>query len=200
MANDWKLRGEYFESCTCDIVCPCIFLRPPTQTFCKAIIGWQIKEGYMGNTDLSDLNVGLWLYAPGLMTEGGWQVTLYIDERADDSQKEALQKIWGGEVGGHPAVLASLIGEIKGVHSAKIDIVYTNQAKTMTISSYGEVKINAIEGAGGKQVKIENHPLAVAPGFPATIHQSEYINYNHSEKFQCTETVGLASPFIYQPD
>ena len=200
MANDWKLEGQYFESCNCDLVCPCIFLRPPTQGFCNAMVGWQIEKGYMDDVDLSGLNVGLWLYAPGLMTEGGWQVTLYIDERADAKQAEALQRIWGGTVGGHPAVIAGLVGEIKGVHSAKVDITYTDKQKTMNIGDYGEVKVNALEGAEGKHVLVENHPLAIAPGFAATVHQSEYINYSHNEEFQCAETVGLASPFVYQPN
>ncbi len=198
MVNDWRLEGQYFESCNCDLVCPCIFLRPPTQGFCKAMVGWQIEKGYMDDVDLSGLNVGLWLYAPGLMTEGGWQVTLYIDERADAQQAEALQKIWGGTVGGHPAVIAGLVGEIKGVHSAKVDITYTDKQKTMKIGDYGEVKVNALEGAEGKHVSVENHPLAIAPGFAATVHQSEYINYSHNEEFQCAETVGLASAFVYQ--
>ncbi len=200
MANDWKLEGQYFESCNCDLVCPCIFLRPPTQGFCNAMVGWQIEKGYMDDVDLSGLNVGLWLYAPGLMTEGGWQVTLYIDERADAKQAEALQRIWGGTVGGHPAVIAGLVGEIKGVHSAKVDITYTDKQKTMNIGDYGEVKVNALEGAEGKHVLVENHPLTIAPGFAATVHQSEYINYSHNEEFQCAETVGLASPFVYQPN
>ncbi len=200
MANNWKLEGQYFESCTCDLVCPCIFLKPPTQGFCKAMVGWQIEKGHMDDVDLSDLNVGLWLHAPGLLTDGGWQVALYIDERADAQQAEALQKIWGGEVGGHPAVIAGLVGEMKGVHLTKVDITYTDKEKTMKIGDHGEVKVNALEGAEGKSVLVENHPLAVAPGFPVTVHESEYINYNHDEEFQVSETVGLASPFSYQPD
>ena len=154
----------------------------------------------MADVDLSGLNVGLWLYAPGLMTEGGWQVTLYIDERADAQRAEALQKIWGGAVGGHPAVIAGLVGEIKGVHSAKVDITYTAKEKTMKIGDHGEVKVNALEGAEGRPVLVENHPLAVAPGFAATVHQSEHITYSHGEEFQVAETVGLASPFLYQPN
>ena len=200
MANNWKLEGQYFESCTCDLVCPCIFLKPPTKTFCKAMVGWKINKGHMDGTDLSDLNVGLWLHAPGLLTDGGWKVSLYIDDRANEQQNKALQKIWGGEVGGHPAVIASLIGDVTGVYSAKIDITYNDNEKSMKIDGYGEVKVNALEGADGKQVKVENHPLAVAPGFPIVVHESEYIKYDHSEKFQCAETVGLASPFLYQPE
>ena len=200
MANNWKLEGRYFESCTCDLVCPCIFLKPPTKTYCKAMVGWQIEKGHMDDVDLSGLNVGLWLHAPGLLTDGGWQITLYIDDRANEQQKEALQKIWGGEVGGHPAVIASLVGEVKGVHSAKVDINYTDKEKTMKIADFGEIKVTALEGAEGKDVLVENPPLAVAPGFPITVHQSEYVKYNHTEQIEFAETVSLASPFAYQPD
>jgi len=164
------------------------------------MVGWQIEKGHMEDVDLAGLNVGLWLHAPGLLTDGGWEITLYIDERADEKQKEALQKIWGGEVGGHPAVIASLVGEVKGVHSAKIEISYTDKEKAMTIGDHGSIKVNALEGAEGKQVVVDNTPLAVAPGFPIVVHESEYINYDHSEKFEGSETVALASPFMYQPD
>ena len=200
MANNWKLEGQYFESCTCDLVCPCIFLKPPTQGYCKAMVGWQIEKGHMDDVDLSGLNVGLWLHAPGLLTDGGWKITLYIDDRANEQQKDALQKIWGGEVGGHPAVIASLVGEVNGVHSAKVDISYGEKEKTMKIADFGEIKVTALEGAEGKDVMVENPPLAVAPGFPITVHQSENVNYNHTEEIQFSETVSLASPFAYQPD
>ena len=78
MTNNWKLEGQYFESHTSDLVCPCIFLRPPTQGFCKAMVGWQIEKGYIGDVDLSDFNVVLWLYAPGFMIEGIWYLLAYI--------------------------------------------------------------------------------------------------------------------------
>ena len=201
MDNNWKLEGQYFESCTCDLVCPCIFLKPPTQGYCKAMVGWKIEKGHMDDVDLSGLNVGLWLHAPGLLTDGGWRVTLYIDDQADDQQSEALQKIWGGKVGGHPAVIAGLFGEVQGVHSTKVDITYTDKEKTMKIGDHGEVKVNAVGGADADEpVMVHNNPLAVAPGFPITVHESEYIRYNHSEEFEGSETVGLASPFMYQPD
>ena len=112
MTKQWQLKGNYFESCNCDIMCPCIFLKPPTKGYCKALVAWQINQGNMEDIDLSGLNVGLYVTANGNMIEGNWKIVLYIDAKANDQQKEALTEIYGGEVGGHPAVLASLVGEI----------------------------------------------------------------------------------------
>ena len=40
---------------------------------------------------------------------------LFIDERADERQHEALQMIFGGQAGGWPADLAEGIGEMHGI-------------------------------------------------------------------------------------
>ena len=200
MSDNWKLKGRYFESCSCDTaVCPCIFLQSPTEGYCKALIGWVIDEGHMDSTDLSGLNVGLYLNAPGDLTEGGWQVALYLDDRASDEQKAALQKIYGGEVGGHPAVIASLFGKVMGVHSASIKIDYGDKEKSLVIEGVGETRVHALEGAEGNDVTVCNPPLAVAPGHDIHVHQTKMMKYDHEEQHSHEGTTSLASAFTYQP-
>lgn len=197
---DWKLEGKYFESCTCDLVCPCIFLMPPSKGFCEAFVCWDIAKGHKDGTDLSGLKVAAWLHAPGLLTDGGWKLALYIDKNADDSQKEALTQIYGGDVGGHPAVIASLVGEVIGVHSAGIDIKMDPKRKELTVEGAGYIKMDALEGEDGGDVTVKNHPLAVAPGYPIIVHKSEKLEYNdHGKQWEQSGTVGLAADFTYQP-
>lgn len=204
MSDDWKLEGHYFESCTCDLVCPCIFLMPPTKGYCEAFIGWHIEKGHMGDTDLSGLNVAAWLHAPGLLTDGGWKLVLYIDDQASDGQKNALQEIYGGKVGGHPAVIASLVGEVLGVHSAGITLSGDGKCKTLKVESSngsGEMSVNALEGEDGGAVIVRNHPLAVAPGNDIVVHKSVKGEYNgHGNHWRIADTVSLASAFQYQPE
>jgi hypothetical protein len=45
----------------------------------------------------------------------------FIDERADERQREALQAIFGGEAGGWPGGFAELIDEVLGIEFAPID-------------------------------------------------------------------------------
>ena len=52
-----------------------------------------------------------------------YQKSLLIDERADERQVEALPRIFGGQVGGFPAVVAALFAEgrqLQGVERARI--------------------------------------------------------------------------------
>ncbi len=200
MSDNWKLEGHYFESCTCDLVCPCIFLAPPSKGFCEAFLGWHIEKGYMDDTDLSRLNVAAWLHAPGLLTDGGWKFALYIDDKASEDQKNALQKIYGGEAGGHPAVIASLVGEVMGVHSAAITISGDAKSKTLKVDGTGELTVNALEGEDGGPVVVHNHPLAVAPGNDIIVHKSVKGEYSgHGKQWQISDTVSLAASFQYQP-
>ena len=197
---DWKLEGKYFESCTCDLVCPCIFLQPPTQGYCEAFVCWQIEKGHMDATDLSGLKVAAWLHAPGLLTDGGWKLALYIDKNANDNQADALKKLYGGEAGGHLAVIASLVGEVMGVHSANIEIDMGAKRKELRVEGVGSVKMDAVEGEDGGDVLVSNHPLAVAPGFPIVVHKSEKLEYSdHGKQWEQSGTVGLAAQFSYQP-
>ena len=48
-------------------------------------------------------------------------MAIFIDERADERQREALQMIFGGRVGGWPGTFANFIGEVRGMEFARID-------------------------------------------------------------------------------
>ena len=102
------LRGSYFESCTCETICPCLLLLDPTAGFCKAILGWDIEKGHVGTTDVSGLKVAMWLHAPGNLLKGQFEMALYIDDRASSSQYKALKEAYHGIHGGHLGVVASL--------------------------------------------------------------------------------------------
>jgi hypothetical protein len=202
MANDadWDLKGNYFESCNCDLVCPCIFLRPPTQGFCEAFVGWHIDKGRMGDVGLDGLNVAAWLHSPGALTDGGWRLALYIDDRADESQTAALTKIFGGEVGGHPAVLAGLVGELLGVKSVPITFREEDGTHYLEIPGIGKNFTRMLSGEDGGQVMVSNHPLAVSPGNPVEISASEDAHYkDYDVEWRQNDKVGLAAPFSYAP-
>ena len=202
MANDsdWKLTGNYFESCNCDLVCPCIFLRPPTKGFCEAFVGWHVDKGHMGDVSLDDLNIAAWLHSPGLLTDGGWRLALYIDDRASEEQKAALTKIFGGEAGGHPAVLASLVGELMGVKSAPIVFREEGKDHFLEIPGVGRNTTHALEGEDGGDVVVSNHPLQVSPSNPVQVCYSDDAYYkDYDVEWRQDNRVGLAAPFQYGP-
>ena len=40
MADKWSLTGTYFEACTCEAACQCVFLSPPDAGECTAFVGF----------------------------------------------------------------------------------------------------------------------------------------------------------------
>ena len=76
MATAWRLSGDYFENCNCNVVCPCLispaapFTARPTEGVCDLALAFHIDQGSYGDVSLAGLNVALAVYAPGPM--GGW--------------------------------------------------------------------------------------------------------------------------------
>ena len=198
--TDWHVKGNYIEACNCEAVCPCIVFSPPTDGECVALLGWNIDKGYHGDTPLDGLNVAMLAHVNGNMKDGNWKVVLYIDERADDAQQEALQGIFSGAQGGHLANLSPLIGEVLGVESAPISISFDGKQKHIEVGNVTSVNIEAIEGQGGGLVQIQGHPLAPVPGVPFTVMRSEQFQVSdHGISCDVIGKNAFTASFVYQP-
>nr|WP_306266155.1 DUF1326 domain-containing protein [Pararhizobium sp. IMCC3301] len=197
----WSLKGTYFESCNCNVACPCLFLSPPTEGECNALVGWHIEKGDDESVDLSGLNVALAVHSPGHMATTQWNVAVYIDERATEAQNASLMKIFGGQGGGHPARLATHIGKILGVKSVPIDYSINGGNHALKIPDIADVEITQMAGQGDGPVTISGHPLCIAPGFAATAAKSDKLVYNdHGMAWDLSEKTGVFSPFAYQSE
>lgn len=201
MAGDWHLSGTFFESCNCDVACPCAFLSAPTQGECTGLVGWHIDKGEDEGVSLSNLNLALAVHSPGPMIETQWKVALYVDERADEAQHNALLKIFGGQAGGHPARLASHIGEIVGVKSVPIEFSANGGTYSLKIPQIADVEIVQMNGQNDGPITITGHPLCISPGFPATLAKSTKLSYSdHGWSWELSDKTGFFSPFAYQSE
>ena len=196
----WNLKGDYAESCNCDLMCPCIFLQAPTKGFCEAMLVWDIKEGNLGEVKLDGLKVSAWLHAPSVLTEGGFQLALYVDENASDAQHDAIVELWSGKHGGHLGVIASLVGEIIGVKKAAITCSIDGGKKTLQVSGAGGWDMAGVESGDGKIAQCNFHPLAINPGFPVDVNVTSKQEYSdHGRSWNTTpDRVGLSGQFTYQ--
>jgi hypothetical protein len=197
----WSLKGTYFESCNCDVACPCLFLSPPTEDECTVLVGWHIEDGEDEDVSLSGLNVALAVHSPGHMATTPWNVALYVDERADEAQNASLMKIFGGQGGGHPARLATHIGAIIGVRSVPIEFSVDGGKHALKIPGIADLEIDQIAGQGDGPVTISGHPLCIAPGFPATASKSSKLAFtDHGMAWDLSDKTGVFSPFAYQSE
>ena len=120
----WKLEGTYFETCSCELVCPCnvSFAHGATYDRCQFTLVFRITEGAVDGVDTNGLTVAAIGDTPKVMTDGNWRVGLFIDEKASDAQAEKLAAVFGGQHGGPMAALSPLIGENLGVERASITV------------------------------------------------------------------------------
>ena len=120
----WKLDGSYFETCSCDVVCPCTasLALGATHDRCKVTLVFSIRAGEVEGTDVSGLNVAAVADTPKVMTDGNWKLGVFIDAAASEEQAAKLGAVFSGALGGPMQALGPLIGESLGVQRAPITI------------------------------------------------------------------------------
>jgi hypothetical protein len=93
----WELKGREFVNCTCEYGCNCQFNALPDKGHCHAVAGIQIEQGHYGKTRLDGLRIATIFKWPGPVHEGNGEAISFVDESADDAQREALLKIMSGQ-------------------------------------------------------------------------------------------------------
>jgi hypothetical protein len=101
----FRVSGEYFESCNCEAICPCRQVGPvapgrSTHGICFGLLSWLIADGRVDAVDLAGLAVALAVRYDDDEPGSPWTVVLYVDERGDDEQREALADVFLGRLGG----------------------------------------------------------------------------------------------------
>ena len=105
--SPWRIAGTYLEACNCEAICPCRTIggrRGGRSTYgvCEGSLSWLIEEGDAGDVGLADTRVVLSLRYDDDEPGSPWSFVLYIDDRADEHQRGALEAIFLGRLGGTP--------------------------------------------------------------------------------------------------
>lgn len=164
----WKITGQYYETCNCDFICPCVpgqLAVKPTRGSCTFAMAFQIERGNYGSVPLDGLGFILLGFTPAEMGKGNWSVGVIADERASAEQRDAIAAIASGSAGGPIAGLAGLVGKVLGVESAPIrferhGLKWSVQAaKLLDMAAEGAKGINP---AAAEPLYLENtgHPAA----------------------------------------
>jgi hypothetical protein len=99
---------------------------------------------------------------------------IFLDERADAQQREALQMIFGGQAGGWPGQFAQNIAEVGGIEFAPIEVEIAGDLARWRVAIPGRAQavVEALTGPTtppGKRVQTVNPPGSeVGPGGIAT--------------------------------
>lgn len=163
----WFINGELVLNCNCTVFCPCVVslgAHPPTEGSCKAWLAVRIDEGAYFGTDLTGLNVAMFLDIPGLMGEGNWRAAAYIDERASKSQFTALEAIFSGNAKGTTGLFRLLVGEYMGATREDVHIGLDGDIRTVTVGKKVVGAVQPVEGANpGEPLVVKNTKYWMGP-------------------------------------
>jgi hypothetical protein len=186
--QQWRIEGEYFESCNCDLLCPCLLSHAqarPTQGHCDVVLATHIASGDYGNVDLSGLNAVQALTTPAEMSKGNGTLAVYVDSRANEAQRAALESIFTGDAGGPPSLMSAMVTTRLPTRSAEIDFNSDGRKFTVSIPGITQVTIEGVTGAHDQVVWLENvgHPfsrrLAAAKGAQSRF-KDHSLNFDNS--------------------
>jgi hypothetical protein len=120
----WKLGGSYFETCSCDVICPCTasLALGATNDRCNVVLVFNVKSGEVDGIDVSGLTVAAVCDTPKVMSEGNWRLGVIIDAAASEEQAQKLGGVFSGALGGPMEALGPLVGENLGVERLPIEV------------------------------------------------------------------------------
>lgn len=113
----WEIKGKEFANCNCDYGCPCQFSALPTHGSCEATVAIEIESGHYGDVKLDGLRMGGVFQWPGAVHEGRGHCQPFVDERADEKQRQAILTIMSG---GDTDPMATMFA----VYSSMLEKVY----------------------------------------------------------------------------
>ena len=163
----WSLTGTYFETCSCELMCPCnmSFDHGATYDYCRVVLVFDIRQGDVEGTDIAGRKVALVADTPKVMTDGNWKLGVYVDDGASDEQMDQVVKVFSGQLGGPMAALAPLVGEIVGVEKAAFEVNEGGLLHSARIADTVDFEVEDIVPFGvetGEPVRFQGmfHPVA----------------------------------------
>jgi hypothetical protein len=177
----WKLEGSYFESCSCEVVCPCTASLALGADYdrCRVTLVFNVRDGEVEGTDVSGVTVAAVADTPKVMTDGNWRLGVFIDAAASDDQAEKLGAVFSGALGGPMEALGPLVGENLGVERAAIEVHEDGLRHSIRIGDAVDIEIEDVVPFGvesGEPARITGifHPA----GSELTISRATRANVN----------------------
>jgi hypothetical protein len=198
----WRIRGTYFESCNCDPICPCrridgVAGGRSTHGECLGVLSWLIEDGAAEDVPLGGLPVALAIRYSDDEPGSPWTWVLYLDERASEEQRAALEEIFTGRLGGDAErhfPWSWKASELVAVRPVAIDVDHTRRRQRLRIRDHVSVRISDRFAGDGETV------TCVIPGHERTgeeLAADELVVEDGPLAFSYRGVCGYGSTFEY---
>jgi len=201
MAQAWNIKGTILIACNCDYGCPCNFNAPPSHGKCEGQWTWHVTAGKYGDVPLDGVNFSLFAKWPGAIHEGNGEALIFIDERANERQREAIATLVKGEVGGPWKILAWTWPKIHGTKFVPYTLRQDGVHSRVTAGSTFELELDTIKNPVSGA---EAHPAMVLPeglvtkradlGSSKVFRVDDAIRFDHSGKYTAIGEFDYSGP------
>jgi hypothetical protein len=145
----WRISGTYFESCNCEAICPCRRIDGvpggrSTYGECLGVLSWVIEDGHADGVVLDGLKVALATRYHDDEPGSPWRFVVYLDEAADQAQRDALEAIYTGRLGGDALThfpWAWKASEQVAVRPVEIDVSHEPRRQWLRVRDHVTVRI-----------------------------------------------------------
>jgi hypothetical protein len=140
-AKSWKITGSISEACTCAVPCSCNFGQGPSpHSYCYPFYSYHISKGNYGDTTLDDLHFG-----SADLRSGRY---MFIDERANENQREALRLIMARVIERVPANEAEKKAKeiAEHVRYEAVEQTYDDRKNHLKVAGLGEFAADYVMG------------------------------------------------------
>jgi hypothetical protein len=200
----WRISGTYLEACNCEAICPCRTIggrRGGRSTYgvCLGALSWQIEGGQAGDVRLGGMGVVLAARYDDDEPGSPWSFFLYLDERADERQSDALAAIFLGRLGGAPEGQFPWVwkaSDLLGVRQAAIEIDHAPGRGWFRAG--GQVSVRAREAVSDQETV-----TCVIPGHhrPGSEVVADHLRVEDGPlEFEFSGRCGYESTFDYASD
>lgn len=145
----WRISGSYFESCNCDAICPCRKIDGApggrsTHGECLGVLSWLIEEGEADGVGLDGLPVAMATRYSDDEEGSPWSWILYVDANATEEQREAIEAIYSGRLGGDAEKhfpWAWKASELVAVRPVEIEVEHSRRRQFLRVRDRVSVRI-----------------------------------------------------------
>jgi hypothetical protein len=132
-----------------------------THGVCTGVLSWLIEEGAAAGTDLGGLAVAMAIRYDDDEPGSPWRWVLYLDERGSVAQREALEAIFTGRLGGDAETHFPWVwkaSDLVAVRPVSIELDHAPRRQWLRIRDHVTVRIrDRYEGEEGVTCGIPGH-------------------------------------------
>lgn len=196
----YVLKGRMAEVCSCKSICPCSIGQPADGNNCGFTWLFHLDQGRIDDIDVTGLNLGiLGHHTDNPFDAPSVRAFVIIDDKASETQQNALVQAFTGKLGGPLFDLAGLVKEIVGLTRAPIEFNVDKGSGRFKVDGVFEGEVAGFTSKDGTPTILSNTRLGDVYGttaYPGEVVRHRVLDEEHDLKFRGRQSTQTEFNFV----